>query len=647
MRYKVLVCWAVGVWGVQAWGAVHPLEPLTSQELASVVACVKKHASLQQPWFFVDVALEEPAKELLKKDFQNLPRQAHVVVFEKNSNSTHTYVLDVACQKPLQHQVFVNSQPYYTVEELEAVPSLLRADKRWQKAMRQRGIKDFENVQIDPWALGVHDTPLQGKGVRLVRALSFYGKDTRHAYWRPVEGVTALVDLTHHKVLEVCDEGVVPVPVSDPQVRVESASPEHKAALPYGFVVKDHEVKWDRWKVRFAMTPREGLVVYDVAFHDQNRWRSVMHRGSLSEMVVPYGDPSPAWSFRNAFDEGEYGLGRLASPLVPGKDMPHEAYYEGADFVNDQGEVVHLPRVVAVYERASGMLWKHYDPGTGETDARMGKELWISYSVTVGNYDYGLSWVFKQDGSMEWVADLTGILLAKGVKQDTCTLCEKPRKGESTHALLQPEPYSTLVGKGVAAPYHQHFFNVRLDMDIEEGGNSVLQMDTQALPLGAQNPKGGAFVMEETVLRSEKEAMCDVNLASSRMWKVFHPHAKTALGHLPGYVLVPQENSVTYLHPKAEIRLRAPFVEHALYVTAYHPNERHAAGDYPNQSMVSDGLNSYVGNDETLVNQDVVLWYSLGVTHIPRPEDWPMMPRHRTGFKLLPSGFFERNPSLL
>ena len=42
----------------------------------------------------------------------------------------------------------------------------------------------------------------------------------------------------------------------------------------------------------------------------------------------------------------------------------------------------------------------------------------------------------------------------------------------------------------------------------------------------------------------------------------------------------------------------------------------------------------------------MVVWYSFGVTHLPRPEDWPVMPVEYTGFLLVPYGFFERNPAL-
>src|SRR3712207_8783107 len=48
----------------------------------------------------------------------------------------------------------------------------------------------------------------------------------------------------------------------------------------------------------------------------------------------------------------------------------------------------------------------------------------------------------------------------------------------------------------------------------------------------------------------------------------------------------------------------------------------------------------------TLFRSDVVLWHTFGLTHFPRPEDWPVMPTDYTGFTLKPVGFFDRNPAL-
>jgi primary-amine oxidase len=41
----------------------------------------------------------------------------------------------------------------------------------------------------------------------------------------------------------------------------------------------------------------------------------------------------------------------------------------------------------------------------------------------------------------------------------------------------------------------------------------------------------------------------------------------------------------------------------------------------------------------------VVFWYTFGHTHIPRPEDYPVMPTAYIGFLLKPNGFFDENPA--
>jgi primary-amine oxidase len=83
-----------------------------------------------------------------------------------------------------------------------------------------------------------------------------------------------------------------------------------------------------------------------------------------------------------------------------------------------------------------------------------------------------------------------------------------------------------------------------------------------------------------------------------------------------------------------------------LWVTPYAPEELYAAGTYINQSPGGEGLPKWTKQNRALENQDVVLWYTMGVTHLPRPEDYPVMPVHRAGFKLTPAAFFARNPAL-
>src|SRR5260370_7570537 len=64
-----------------------------------------------------------------------------------------------------------------------------------------------------------------------------------------------------------------------------------------------------------------------VEYFEQGRWRSILYRAALSEMYVPYGDPSPTHNFKNVFDTGEVGIGVLANSLELGCDCLGGIHY--------------------------------------------------------------------------------------------------------------------------------------------------------------------------------------------------------------------------------------------------------------------------------------------------------------------------------
>ena len=81
-------------------------------------------------------------------------------------------------------------------------------------------------------------------------------------------------------------------------------------------------------------------------------------------------------------------------------------------------------------------------------------------------------------------------------------------------------------------------------------------------------------------------------------------------------------------------------------MTRFREDERYAAGPYPNQGRTGDGLPAWIAADEPLVDADVVVWYTLGVFHRPRPEEWPVMAAHHAQVSLVPTGFLDRTPAL-
>jgi primary-amine oxidase len=345
-------------------------------------------------------------------------------------------------------------------------------------------------------------------------------------------------------------------------------------------------------------------------------------------MVVPYGEVSPTHVWKNAFDIGEYGIGALANSLELGCDCLGEIHYFDGVLCDAAGEPTVLKNAICLHEEDASLLWKHMDWRTGETEVRRSRRLVISFVATVGNYEYGYYWYFQQDGTIEVEVKLTGIVSTGAV------------------APGEPTPYATLVAPGLTAPYHQHYFNVRMDMMVDGLSNSLVEVNTKAEPEGPDNPWGNAFRPHETLLASESQSGRMVEPASARYWKIVNPRVHNALGSSVAYKLEPGGNSACFVHPDSSVAKRAGFITGHVWVTPYDPGQRFAAGEYPNQHPGGDGLPAWIQADRSTEDTDIVVWYSMGHHHIPRPEDWPVMPVGKIGFMLKPNGFFDRNPAL-
>lgn len=281
-----------------------------------------------------------------------------------------------------------------------------------------------------------------------------------------------------------------------------------------------------------------------------------------------------------------------------------------------------------MHEEDHGISWKHTDrrlPNAPEV--RRSRRLVISSMCTVENYEYGFFWYLYQDGNIEFECKMTGIL--------------------SLGALPEGEtrPYGTVIAPSLYAPNHQHFFNMRLDVDVAGTQNSVYQVDMKGAPAGPDNPFNNAFFADKTLLQTEKGARANLNGDTWRTWKIENPSVLNRMGDPVGYKFFPGENCIPFVSKEAWWRKRAGFVDYHMWVTPNDPKEMFAAGDYPNQSRGGDGLEKWVEQDRDIVDTDVVLWYTFGHTHVPRPEDYPVMPVASLGFLLKPNGFFDINPA--
>jgi primary-amine oxidase len=615
----------------------HPYDPLTAEEVARAGSLARAHDALGLRVRVVSVALAEPPRPALSGSDADHPREraALVVLMDRDARKTYEAVVSLTEGRVVSWTHVPGVQPAIVLDEFFECEAAVRADPGWQAAMRRRGVTDFSLAMVDPWSAGNFGIESE-KGRRLSRTLTWVRKSPAdNGYARPVANLIAIVDLDEMKVVAIEDHGVVPLPPEDANYSpdVAGSRPDlrplqiHQPDGP-SFTLEGHELSWQKWRMRLGFTPREGLVLHQVSYRDQGRDRPILHRAAVVDMVVPYGDPRHTYFHRNAFDVGEFGIGTLANSLVNGCDCLGEIRYLDAVVNDSQGRAVTLENAICIHEEDYGILWKHFDWRTGYSEVRRSRRLVVSFIATVGNYDYGFYWYFYQDGTIQLEVKLTGII--------------------SNGAVLPGEtpPWGELVAPQVYGPIHQHFFNVRLDMTVDGPLNSVYEVNTVADPPGPGNPHHNSFRAEATLLASERVAQRLIDPLRGRFWKIVNRSVRNRLGQPVGYKLMPGENVLPFAGPEAAVTKRATFMTKHLWVTRYDPQERYAAGDYPNQHPGGAGLPAYVADDAPLDNTALVAWYTFGAHHVVRPEDWPVMPVTYIGFALKPAGFFDRNPAL-
>jgi primary-amine oxidase len=615
----------------------HPLEALSAAEISAAVALVRADARFDDSVRFAYVGLCEPTRAQLRAWRHHTPTGRCVRMMLVTGPAAH--VVDVVAALDTGALAVTEApdvRPGLLFEESLTAILALEDNAHWQQAMRKRGIEDLSTVQIDPWPAGSFGVAHED-GRRICRCLP-YVRETPddNGYAHPIEGVIAFVDMARGEVLEVVDTGVVPIPPErgsyypeDQVLRTDLKPIEITQPDGPSFVVEGNLVRWQRWSLRVALDPIEGLVLRDVGYEDGGRVRPILARAAITEMVVPYGDPGPMHGWKNAFDAGEWGLGRMADSLALGCDCLGAIHYFDAVLTTEQGQPYVAENVICMHEEDYGILWKHNDPRSGRNEVRRSRRLVVSSIATVGNYDYGFFWYFYLDGTIQFEVKLTGILSTMGVAPGD----DAPR-------------YASMIAPQLAAPFHQHLFNMRLDVCVDGPSNSVYEVDVRRAAPGPDNPWANAFAPSTTLLDTEQVAQRVVDPAASRVWKIVNPSVKNRLGHPVGYKLVPGSTPTLLADASASVAKRATFATKNLWVTPYEPDERRAAGDFPNQHAGGAGLPTWTARDRSVVDREIVVWHTFGVTHVPRPEDWPVMPVEYTGFTLVPVGFFERNPAL-
>jgi primary-amine oxidase len=376
--------------------AAHPLDALTPDEITDARTVLTASGHATGATRFVYLGLEEPAKADLLAHTPGAPvdRRVRVLLHDTAGGPAHDLVVSLTHGRVDSDRTLdaaVDGQLPVLDEEFALVEEALSTDEDWLAALRARDL-DPAAVRVAPLSAGVYDDEYpEERGRRVLRGLAFVQEHPAdHAWAHPVDGLVAYVDVLNRSVDRVLDFGPVAVPAEsgdypDPEVSGPPRTTQRPIEItqPEGpsFTLDGNALRWENWSLRVGFDAREGLVLHQIAFHDRDRGRerSLVHRASIAEMVVPYADPSPVRSWQNYFDTGEYMVGRYANALRLGCDCLGDITYMDAVIADERGEPRTLPNAVCMHEEDYGVLWKHSDLWAGSSETRRQRRMVISF----------------------------------------------------------------------------------------------------------------------------------------------------------------------------------------------------------------------------------------------------------------------------
>lgn len=650
-----------------AFSKMHALDPLTESEIAAIRDAVRAHLrdalSVQHPRFsYITLVEPDPLRlDNVKRTAEALvflpPDTPHrIIVHIAHGDTAHQLSVTVSCCEAL-----CGKQPVLSPADCLLAEQIAKQDSQLNELLQSQYGLDVSRVVCDPWSVHLSEDVFSGydallqtqnsssdlEHMRLVQTFLYADPDNQGAkcnhYAHPLH-LLPVVDLVSQKVVSIHGKNRKQVPKM-PQNRV-NYHPEtlcHNSYLPKketlgllkplevvqkdgpSFSIRGYQIDWFKWTLRVGFNYREGVVLHNVCFDD----KQVLRRASVVEMAVPYADPHPPFPRKCAFDVGDYGLGYCANSLALGCDCLGSIAYLDATLANEQGDPYTISNAICLHEEDAGILHKHVDYRSGVAFTRRARKFVVSFIATVVNYEYLFYWNFFMDGTVSLEIRLSGEL--------------------STNMLSDREDVpvaGTLVAPGVNAQLHQHMFCARLEPAIGGNHNSISELGVApSLGKGDDDPFGNAFKVVETALTSELNGVRDY--VPGRTWRVFNKDdVNPVSGTARGYRLVPSGSVPLLCAPQSVVSKRAAFARHALWVTQLCREERFPAGEFPTQGTKEEGVSNWALADRSLVHERIVLWHSFGVLHLPRTEDFPIMPCESTGFVFKPDCFSDGNPAL-
>ncbi|KAF7252933.1 hypothetical protein EG68_09018 [Paragonimus skrjabini miyazakii] len=431
-------------------------------------------------------------------------------------------------------------------------------------------------------------------------------------------------------------------------------------------LLANRRIRYQHWDFHLTMHRDSGLRLYGVHFAGQ----SLLAEAGLDETVTAYWGSSPFMQTMTSL-ESMFGVGAMSSELSPGVDCPHESIFLSVNMVpNAEIGPQKLQNGICLFEwlvdPPSGPLRRHFEfpvtssgasGGTQSADhtnfasGLSARALVVRAVSSLFNYDYVFDILFHESGVIEFAVSPTGYVHVDPITNRSMTPV-LPRTAEHAFGFLSDKVPIYFV-------LHQHFFHYKLDLDVLGTENFVKVIETHGQPdLSSSNcvnvSPGEAKGLECPALwmsvfqpRSELEAQFVNKFERPKQYLVCKSITKGETKKNEYCVRLDNRGAIKSLFSDEHTKSFA-WSRYQLIVTRQHDTEPRASSVFNGVDIVDPVVDftRFSQDNESIYNEDVVLWVTVGNVHLPRQEDLPntVTTGGRLAFFIQPHNLFEHSP---
>ncbi|RMZ73916.1 Copper amine oxidase [Pyrenophora seminiperda CCB06] len=407
--------------------------------------------------------------------------------------------------------------------------------------------------------------------------------------------------------------------------------PEPVARGPQRFKIDAEEgyVSWMDFDFYHTVSHDIGLSLHNIKY----KGKRIMYELSLQESLTAYAGSDPFASQANFFDTVT-GMGSTLQPLVKGYDCPAHATYLDASWTHHNVTQSQKDAICLFEHDTAYPIRRHgYSPSAPHTSVAKNIVFVMRTIATVANYDFLIDYSFAYDGAIEVAARASGFISA-------AYWDGQPEYGFHIHDFL-------------SSSLHDHVLNFKADFDVNGVKNSV--QATKIVPTTTTYPWSqgrlhNTFKANRTFIADESEASLDWHDNDSTIYAIVNKDTPNRFGEYPGWRFKKNAgvNRLTQQNSTGTLQA-ATYANHHFFLTQQHDTEPRSADPF-NKLVVQDPLVNFESflDGESLVQEDVVLWFNLGMHHMPHTGDLPntMFSSAHSAMRFEPFNYLEGDPSI-